>query len=132
MGTQGALAARASGCTTIVPGSNGGFAGAADDLLDASNSKFLEELSGIATIVLGHTGGCAAAATDLHDAANSTGAFSLIDVNGIVFVEGDGEAATVQVDTCSTALSLPSGSLIRGSRSNSQHHPILCAFSSCQ
>ena len=38
--------------------------------------------------------------------------------------EGHGEAASVWEDTGSTSFSLPSDSFIRGSRSNSLHHPI--------
>ena len=58
--------------------------GTATDLLDASNSKCMEELS-------------AAAATELHGAANSMGAFNLIDVKGIVPAEGHGKAALLSV-----------------------------------
>ena len=57
LGTPGALAAGASGGTTTVPRSNGGFAGAATDLLDATNFQGMEKPAG--------------AATDLLDALNS-------------------------------------------------------------
>ena len=96
-GTPGALAASAVGCTAIVSLSDGSFAGAATDLLDAMlvegmgepagastdlldapNSDCIEELSGPATIVLGDNGGCTAAETDLHGTYNSRGVFSSI------------------------------------------------------
>ena len=90
LASPGALAAGASGGTTIVPRGNIGFAGAAIDLLDATNfqgmekpagaatdlldalnSECMEELSGSAAIVLGDNGERAVAAADvLLDASN--------------------------------------------------------------
>ena len=97
-------------------------AGAATDLLDAWNSECMEELSGTATIVLGNNGGCAAAANDLHDAANSMGAFSLLEVRGIVSAEGHGEAALLSVYL---AIHFFVALVVI-------HCTIMCAFSSCQ
>ena len=72
----------------------------------------------------------AAAATELHGAANSMGAFNLVDVKGVVSAEGHGKAVSVRRDTGSTAFSLLSDSLVRGSRPNSLHHPThACAHS---
>ena len=103
---------------------------AATDLLDAQNSECIEELSGPATIVLGDNSGCAAVESDLHGTFNSRSVFSSNVSGSIVHVEDHGGAASVQGDTGSVASSLPFDSPIRGSDSNSSHHPIhACAHS---
>ena len=129
-GTPGALAASAVGGTAIVSVSNGSLAGAATNLLDALNSECIEELSGPATIVLGDNGGCAAVESNLHGTFNSRCVFSSIVSGSVVHVEDHGGAASVQGDTGSVAFSLPFDSPIRGSDSDSFHHPIhACAHS---
>ena len=129
--SNGSLAGAATNLldATLVEGM-GEPAGAATDLLDALNSECTEELPGAPTTVPGDNGGCAAAESDLHGTLNSRGVLSSIGVGCAVHAEDHGSAASVQGDTGSATFSLPLDSSIRGSDSNSSHHPIhACAHS---
>ena len=138
-GMPGALKASASGSTAIVsgteeltgapaivPGDAGKLVDVADDMLDAPNSKCTGEPFGPATIVLVDNGGCAAAEFDLHGTLNSRGVFSSIKIGSIVHAEDHTEVLPVSKGTLVALLD----SSIRGSDSDSSHHPIhACAHS---